>query len=78
MENSEKLNEKDSLKVIYEMLEEEKKKDFQLINVKPRPATREEIETTLRAADFARTLPAAGTDQNPHLAYRGCGRIADR
>ena len=34
------------LKVIYEMLEDEEKKSLRLIKVTPRPATREELETT--------------------------------
>ena len=34
------------LKVIYEMLEDEEKKGLRLFKVPPRPATREELETT--------------------------------
>ena len=48
------------LKVIYEMLEEEEKKGLQLIKVKPRPATREEIETTHSSTYIDRLASTAG------------------
>ncbi len=47
------------LKVIYEMLEKEGN-DLPLISVKPRPATREEIETTHSSAYFDRIASTAG------------------
>lgn len=51
------------LKVIYEMLEREKR-ELPLINIKPRPATREEIETTHSSAYFERIASTAG---KPHF-----------
>jgi acetoin utilization deacetylase AcuC-like enzyme len=51
------------LKVIYEMLEREKR-ELPLINVTPRPATREEIETTHSSAYFERIASTAG---KPHF-----------
>src|SRR5512135_2804528 len=52
------------LKVIYEMLEDEGKKGLRLINVKPRPATREELETTHSPAYIDRIASTAG---KPHF-----------
>ncbi len=52
------------LKVIYEMLEEEEKKGLQLIKVKPRPATREELETTHSSSYIDRVASTAG---KPHF-----------
>jgi len=52
------------LKVIYEMLEDEEKKNLRLINVKPRPATREELETTHSPAYIDRIASTAG---KPHF-----------
>lgn len=51
------------LKVIYEMLKEEKKKALPLVDVKPRPATREEVETTHTPAYIDRIASTAG---KPH------------
>jgi len=48
------------LSVIYEMLEQEEKKDLKLIKVKPRPATREELETTHSSAYIDRVASTAG------------------
>ncbi|OGP89745.1 MAG: histone deacetylase [Deltaproteobacteria bacterium RBG_16_48_10] len=48
------------LKVIYEMLEEEEKKGLHLIKVKPRFATREELETTHSSAYIDRIASTAG------------------
>jgi acetoin utilization deacetylase AcuC-like enzyme len=52
------------LKVIYEMLEDEEKKSLRLINVTPRPATREELETTHSPAHIDRIASTAG---RPHF-----------
>jgi acetoin utilization deacetylase AcuC-like enzyme len=52
------------LKVIYEMLEDEGKKSLQLIKVPPRPATREELETTHSPAHIDRIASTAG---KPHF-----------
>ncbi len=48
------------LKVIYEMLEEEKKRGLHLTKVKPRPASREELETTHSSAYIDRIASTAG------------------
>ena len=52
------------LKVIYEMLEGEEKKSLRLIKVTPRPATREELETTHSAGYIDRIASTAG---RPHF-----------
>jgi acetoin utilization deacetylase AcuC-like enzyme len=48
------------LKVIYEMLEEEEKRGLPLIRVKPRPATRDELETTHSPVYIDRIASTAG------------------
>ena len=52
------------LKVIYEMLEDEEKKSLRLFKVPPRPATREELETTQSPAHIDRI---ASTSGKPHF-----------
>jgi len=51
------------LQVIYEMLEKEEKKGLPLIRVRPRPATRDELETTHGSAYIDRVAATAG---KPH------------
>ena len=48
------------LKVIYDMLKEERAKSLSLVDVKPRPATREEIETTHAPAYVDRIASTSG------------------